>query len=175
MFVDVSVSWGVNNELQLRYCISNNLSLQWIEFGIIAFFMKGKKIAILQKYCVIVKLFCQFQGTFFALQWRHDRRDSVSNHQPHDCLLNRLFRRRSMKTSKLRVRGLCAGTSPWTGEFPATWPVTRKVLPCDDVIMVSVPHSGRTSGMRMESGSLPLNAHKQQCRPTKQSLREIQF
>ena len=45
--------------------------------------------------------------------------DSVSNHQPHDCLLNRLFRRRSKKTSKLRVTGLCAGNSPGNGEFPA--------------------------------------------------------
>ena len=26
-----------------------------------------------------------------ALQWRHNGRDGVSNHQPHDCLLNRLF------------------------------------------------------------------------------------
>ena len=33
----------------------------------------------------------------------------VSNHQPHDCLLNRLFRHRSKKTSKLRVTGLCEG------------------------------------------------------------------
>ena len=35
----------------------------------------------------------------------HNERDDVSNHQPHDCLLNRLFRRRSKKTSKLRVTG----------------------------------------------------------------------
>ena len=54
-----------------------------------------------------------------SLQWRHNGRDSVSNHQPHDCLLNRLFGRRSKKTSKLRVTGLCAGNSPGTGEFPA--------------------------------------------------------
>ena len=32
---------------------------------------------------------------------------------------NRLFRRRSKKTSKLRVTGLCAGNSLGTGEFPA--------------------------------------------------------
>ena len=43
----------------------------------------------------------------------------VSNHQPHDCLLNRLFRRRSNKTSNLPVTGLCAGNSPGSGEFPA--------------------------------------------------------
>ena len=54
-----------------------------------------------------------------ALRWRHNGRDSVSNHQPHDCLLNRLFRRRSKTISKRRVTGLCAGNSPGTGEFPA--------------------------------------------------------
>ena len=43
----------------------------------------------------------------------------VSNHQPHDCLLNRWFRHRSKKISKLRVTGLCEGNSPVTGEFPA--------------------------------------------------------
>ena len=53
------------------------------------------------------------------LLWRHNGRDGVSNLQPHDCLLNRLFRRRSKQTSKLRVTGLCAGNSPRTGEFPA--------------------------------------------------------
>ena len=54
-----------------------------------------------------------------ALQWRHNGRDSVSNHQHRDCFLNRLFRHRSKKTSKLRVTGLCAGNSPETGEFLA--------------------------------------------------------
>ena len=28
----------------------------------------------------------------YSLQWRHNERDCVSNHQPHDCLLNRLFK-----------------------------------------------------------------------------------
>ena len=51
-----------------------------------------------------------------TLQWRNNGHDDVSNHQPHDCLL---CRRRSKKTSKLRVTGLCAGNSPVTGEFPA--------------------------------------------------------
>ena len=54
-----------------------------------------------------------------ALQWHHNERDDVSNHQPHDCLPNRLFRYRSKNTSKLRVTGLCEGNSPGTGEFPA--------------------------------------------------------
>ena len=54
-----------------------------------------------------------------TLQWRQNGCDSVLNHQPHDCLLNHLFRRRSKKTSKLRVTGLCVGNSPGTGEFSA--------------------------------------------------------
>ena len=54
-----------------------------------------------------------------ALRWRHNDHAGVSNHQPHGCLLNRLFRRKSKKTSKLRVTGLCAWNSPGTGEFPA--------------------------------------------------------
>ena len=53
------------------------------------------------------------------LRWRHNDHAGVPNHQPHGCLLNRLFRRKSKKTSKLRVTGLCAGNSPGTGEFPA--------------------------------------------------------
>ena len=56
--------------------------------------------------------------SFIALQWRHNGHDSVSNHQPHDCLLNGLFQYRSKKTWKLRVTGLCAGNSPVPGEFP---------------------------------------------------------
>ena len=38
-----------------------------------------------------------------ALRWRHNGHDGVSIHQPHDCLLNRLFGCRSKKTSKLGV------------------------------------------------------------------------
>ena len=71
-----------------------------------------------------------------TLLWRHNGSDVVSNHQPHDCLLNRLFGRRSKKTSKLRVTGLCVGNSPGPGNSPHKWPVTRKMFPFDDVIMI---------------------------------------
>ena len=72
-----------------------------------------------------------------TLPWRRDERDCVSNHQPRDCLLNSLFRRRSKKTSKLRVTGLCEGNSPVTGVFPAQGPVMRKMFPFDGVIMTA--------------------------------------
>ena len=46
------------------------------------------------------------------LQWRHNEYDCVSNQRLLDCLL-----RRSKKTSKLRVTGICEGNSPTTGEL----------------------------------------------------------
>ena len=85
-----------------------------------------------------------------ALQWRYNARECVSNHQPPDCLLNRLFRRRSKKTSKLCVTGLCAGNSPVNS--PHKWPVTRKMFPFDDVIMglpANAPRPERVTSWRM--------------------------
>ena len=64
-----------------------------------------------------------------SLQWRHNGHDGISNHQPHDCLLSRLFRNRSKKTSKLSVTG------QWPVNSPHKWSVTRKMFPFDDVIM----------------------------------------
>ena len=67
-----------------------------------------------------------------ALQWRHNGCDGVSNHQPHNCLLKRLFRGRSKKTSKLRVTGLCAGIHRWPVSSPHVY------IYCILCIMVAV-------------------------------------
>ena len=68
--------------------------------------------------------------TSISLRWRHDERDGVSNHQPYDYLLDRLFRHQS-SASLAYVRGIHRGqvNSPYKG------PVTRKMFPFDDVIM----------------------------------------
>ena len=94
----------------------------------------------------ILYITCQIMSPYFfhvkksgsiwwTLQWRHNDHDCVSNHQPRGCLLNRLFRRTSKKTSKLRVTGLCVGNSPGPVNSPHKGPVTRKMFPFDDVIM----------------------------------------
>ena len=77
-------------------------------------------------------------STIWLLQWRHNDHAGISNHQPHGCLLKRLFRGRSKKTSKLRVTGLCAGNSPGPVNSPHKRPVTRKMFPFDGVIMDAV-------------------------------------
>ena len=58
---------------------------------------------------------CVQTAAGFTLQWRYNEHDGVANHQSYDCLLNRLFRRRSKKTSKLGVTGLCSVNSSVTG------------------------------------------------------------
>ena len=82
----------------------------------------------------LVYWLCSYH-TIVTLHWRHNDHDGVSNHQPQGCLLNRAFRGRSKKTSKLRVTGLCVGNSPVPVNSPHKGPVTRKMFPFDDVIM----------------------------------------
>ena len=72
--------------------------------------------SICERFAVVLLVCIIYPKT---LQWRHNEHGGVSNHRRLDDLLNRLFRRRSKKTSKLRVTGLCLGNSPVTGEVPA--------------------------------------------------------
>ena len=60
--------------------------------------------------------------------WRHYGCDGVSNHQPCHRLLSHLFRRRSLTF----VRGF----HRWAVNSSHRWPVTRKMLPFHDVIMI---------------------------------------
>ena len=94
-----------------------------------------------------ISLFCEYQldprqtpwrfltTLMKSLQWRHNERNGASNHQRLDYLLNRFFSRRSKKTSKLRVTGLCEGIHRWQVNSPHKGSITRKLFPFDDVIM----------------------------------------
>ena len=107
------------------------------------------KLAFLEFLCILCNILIKNQpksdewntvkfGVFNSLHWRHNDHDGVSNHQPHGCLLNRLFRRRSKKTSKLRVTGLRAGNSPGPVNSSHKGPDTQKMFPFDDVIMYAI-------------------------------------
>ena len=98
--------WGLCNRSSCNLC-----SVIWeIKFSIL--FPRFSSLSTHLIYAVMQKV-------KLSLRWRHNELDGVSDHQPHDCLLNLLFRRRLKKASKLRVTGLCAGNSPGAGEFPA--------------------------------------------------------
>ena len=94
----------------------------------------------------------------YSLRRRHNGRVGVSNHQPHDCLLNRLFRRRSKKSSKLRITGLCAGNSPVTGDFPA-----QKVSNAENVSICGKCFHLMTSSCELSVASVHLNKYNSKC------------
>ena len=71
----------------------------------------------------------------YPLQWRHNGRDGVSNHQPLDCLLKHWIMRRWKKTPKPRVPGFVWGIHRWPVNSPHKGPVARKMLPFEYVIM----------------------------------------
>ena len=83
-----------------------------------------------------------------SLRWHHNGRDSVSNHQPRDCLLSRLFRRRSKKKLKLRVTGLCAGNSPGAGKFS-----TQMASSAENVSIWRRHHESKDPGARLNISS----------------------
>ena len=51
----------------------------------------------------------------WSLQWHHNECDGVWSHRCLDCFPNRLFWRRSKKTSKLHVTGFCEVNPQVTG------------------------------------------------------------
>ena len=56
---------------------------------------------------------------FRSLQWRHNGRDGVSNHEPPDCLLTRLFRHKDKKNIEAPRHWPLCGKFTGIGEFPA--------------------------------------------------------
>ena len=63
------------------------------------------------------------------LQGRHNERDGFSNDHRLDCLLARLFRRRSKETPKLCITGLCKEFGDrWLQESTHKGPVTWKMF-----------------------------------------------
>ena len=126
--------YGVNHYSSLCLYILKRLSKldpdKWLQRHVLSTFMWLSAFMLSLRYDAIQYVIQDLErprvissGTVYqesiTLKWRHNGRDGASNHQPHNCLLNRLFRCRSKKTSKLRVTGLRAGNSPVTGEFPA--------------------------------------------------------
>ena len=79
-----------------------------------------------------------FWKSWIPLQWRHNGHDSVSNHQPDDCLLNVYLeadqRKHQSSASLAFVQGIHRGPV----NYPHKWPVTRKMFQFDDVIMFSM-------------------------------------
>ena len=82
----------------------------------------------------------QIKARALTLQWRHNGRDYVSNHRRLDCLLNRLSRRRSKEHQSSASLAFVRGIHRWPVKTPHGGPMTRKIFPFDDVIMICPCH-----------------------------------
>ena len=115
------LSWVIWRKVSARYREHTVLWCDRISSSVI--FVRFHEV-LNPRDCVIV-----IRWDSVTLQWRHDKRNGVSNHRRLDCLLSRFcfvlffcflfFRRRSKKTSKLQVTDRCEGNPLVTGGFPS--------------------------------------------------------
>ena len=72
-------------------------------------------------------------------EWRHNVRDGVSNHQPHECLLNSFIQGADQrKYQRFASLAFVRGIHPWPVISPHKGPITRKMFPYDDIIMTGI-------------------------------------
>ena len=88
------------------------------------------------KVPIMRKVFPFHEVTMDILHYSDVEMSAMAYHPRLDCLLNRLFGRRSKKTSGLRT-GLCEGNPSVTGGFPSQRTSNPQNVSFDDVIMKS--------------------------------------
>ena len=69
-----------------------------------------------------------------SLQWRHNERDGISNHHPQPFIQGADQRKHQSSMSLAFVRGI----HRWPVNSPHKGPVTRKMFPFDDIIMIII-------------------------------------
>ena len=117
-FISCSLPIGIPYGIQLpcRWIrdIKNLQSWHWSRYHIV--YQTQHERDQLQFYTGISCLY-SFHCDAVSLPWRHNGRNDVSNHQPHHCLLNRLFKAQIKENIKApRHWPLCTGDR-W---FPRT-------------------------------------------------------
>ena len=91
----------------ISYISFTQWKMRFVSFTYISTYIVYLDLTYFQVSNVIqFHLFQDVKFTFFTLQGGDHDRDGVLNHRRLDCLLNRLSRRRSKKTSKLCITGL---------------------------------------------------------------------
>ena len=102
-FAEMHLSRGL--ELKVSSLLPSYIELCWRIISMYFNVLSMLKIPNLHELCVPPP----FPSVYIhTLQWRHNELDDVSNHQPYDCLLNRLFRRRSTKYPSCKLLRLGA-------------------------------------------------------------------
>ena len=75
----------------------------------------------------------------FTILWRQNERDDVSNHRRLECLHNVCSGADQRKHKSSGLLAFVSGIHRWPEDSPYKRPVTRKMFPLDDVIMIRQP------------------------------------
>ena len=89
-------------------------------------------------FCNCAAIIMGTKGTHsfqLKLRWRHNGRNSVSNHQPHDRLPNLYWDADQRKHQSSAPLAFVRGIHRRPINSPHKWPVTRKIFLFDDVTM----------------------------------------
>ena len=88
--------------------------------------------------CCILPSMTYIKIVFGTLLFRHNEPDGVSNHQPHDCLLNRYSGTDQIKYRRSSSMAFVREEHRWPVNSPHRWPLTRKFVSFDDVIIINI-------------------------------------
>ena len=135
-------------------CMGENPIIEEIWMGNIYFSMGIICRHFLIRTLFVGKISHIVKDCFPPLRWCYNGGDSVSNHQPHDCLLTVYSGADQSKHQSSASLAFVWGIHRGPVNPPHKWPVTRKMFPFDDVIM----HWG---GVGMGSGGNIPTAHPQ--------------
>ena len=113
MITIMQLSLTVARSSVTRHCINAKCKID-IRFELTKTLNTGEVLDV----CCVCLFFRALNGVIMCAM-------TSKNHRRLDCLFNLVFMRRSTKTSKIRVTGLCEGNSQVTGELPSQRPVTQ--------------------------------------------------
>ena len=108
------------------------LGERWFKYGLIRYVMCSPYFQV----CISASSIVESLITCPLLLWRHNGRDCVSNLQPRNYLLNGSFK------ENINV--------PRPVNSTHKWPVTQKMVPFDDVIMLATCHYGHTMPLTIQ-------------------------
>ena len=100
-----------------------DINPMFCKVGISICFTKFNRFSVFNQWRVCLWDCWQSMCPIFSqpLRWRHNGLDSVSNHQPHHCLLSRLFGRTSRKHQSSASLAFVRGIHRGPVNFPAHW------------------------------------------------------
>ena len=119
--------------------VKNDPTKWSIHFSILSLYLKPKENGVIRDNpSAYLVCYAEFFYHIKPLQWRHNGRDGVSNHQRLDCLLKE-------KNQNSALLAFVRGIHRWPVDSLHKGPVTRKMFPFDDVIMNTHSQLGSTS------------------------------